>query len=368
MRSLGAAAIVGLAVGWTVPGCSSSNNGGGGNPDATPGGDGGPGRDATPGMDVPAGSDGGVACSPTGSGNPTAPATAVAMSGMTSFWSPFNSIPSPDGNKIYFVADGPTGTGVFSVAATGGSATPLLIGDPFQTPIDIQISTDGNTLFIVDVGAETSSRAAGKQGRIFSMSSSGGTPTPISEADGTEPRGIDVVRPMGSSTDVIWWTGIDPMDGMGAVYKMNADGSMMMTAHKGDFSEGGGIAVTRTGDAYFVDSGAGFGVGTIYKLSGMTLTAFVKNVALSFPAGIALSADETVLLVSELDPATKKSVIGRYKVTDATRTSFNMGIEMTDEPAGLHRARCADVYTWAHESGCADCAAGQGGIYILKGQ
>src|SRR5262249_8103341 len=147
------------------------------------------------------------------------------------FWSPFNSVPSPDGTKIYFVADSADGIGVFSVAAMNGTAAVLKVGDPFTSPGGIQISSDGSTLFIVALGAEDDSMMMMKQGRIFSMSTAGGTPNPITAADGTAPRGIDAVK-MGS-TDVLYFTGRET-DGSAALFKMNADGSMKSTVIKGD--------------------------------------------------------------------------------------------------------------------------------------
>src|SRR5262249_44003263 len=139
-----------------------------------------------------------------------ASATAAVRTATGAFTTPLNSVPNQDGTKLYFVADGPNGPGVFSVASMGtAEAAALAVGAPFETPIDIAESTDGNTLYVVDIGAEDDSNIMSiKKGRIFSVASAGGTPSAIAAADGTSPRGLALVKDAGGG-DVIYFTGVD---------------------------------------------------------------------------------------------------------------------------------------------------------------
>jgi hypothetical protein len=254
-----------------------------------------------------------------------------------------------------------SGAGVFAITVASGSVSTVMTGDPFVTPIDIQISTDGNTLYVIDIGAEIDMTGVMRPGRIFSLSTGGGMPTPITQADGLQPRGIDVVKGTGSA-DLIYFTGLVTQTASAAVYKMNADGSMFSSVAMGPpLAEPSGVVVTKTGDVYVGNTR------TVYKISGATPPAvFAADLTLAFPAGIALSADESALLVSQYDPVMHSSQIGRYTLDGMNKSMFNMGINMTTEAAGLHRAHCADVYSWANASGCDGCAE-SGGVYVVKG-
>jgi len=353
-----ASAIAGLTFGLAV-GCSSSGStpadsgvvaDGGGMP---PGDAGGPPMDGGGTM---------------GSGNVTA-SQAVASTGAM-FWTPFDSVPSPDGTKIYFVAQGkdPASAinfppGVYSVAANGGTVALIKQGDPLKTPIGIQISSDGATLYIVDSGADD---GMDHQGRLFSMSSSGGMLSPIGGTDGTLPKGIEVVKENGS--DQIYFSGRDPADGAPALMKIQANGGPLTIVKKGaPLKEPGGIAVTRSGTIYLADSASSARRnGQVFKIEGAMMTILADDIRTAFPASIALAQDESGLLVSGFNPETQSSILYRYDLARMTRSTFNAGIEGTTEPAGLHRAHDRDVYSWANADGCRSCPAGRGAVYLVR--
>ena len=108
---------------------------------------------------------------------PVANAPEVAM--------PVDATPSPDGSQVYFIAfsSRPDADGlkmervpaIYRVGAAGGALTKLFEGDPLQSPFGITISDDGQTLFIADSSADGSGEADRSDGRVFSMSASGGS-------------------------------------------------------------------------------------------------------------------------------------------------------------------------------------------------
>src|SRR5262245_15844848 len=89
---------------------------------------------------------------PVGDGQITESKVAVADA---DFQLLFDATPSADGNVLYFTGMGPEGPGVFSVAATGGPIGKVAVGDPFRAPFGIGLSTNGRTLYVADVGAES---------------------------------------------------------------------------------------------------------------------------------------------------------------------------------------------------------------------
>jgi hypothetical protein len=79
-----------------------------------------------------------------------------------------------------------------------------------------------------------------------------------------------------------------------------------------------------------------------------------------FPAGIALSQDDSAILVSALDPATRTDQVVRIDLVSKQQATVNMGIGTFEEAAGLHRAANAEVYAW-----CDSTAEGSGTIFVL---
>jgi sugar lactone lactonase YvrE len=324
------------------------------------------GTQTTPDTGVEGPADGGMAHLGNGS---VSSAEAVATTG-PAFWSPFDSTPSPDGTQIYFIASGGVdklneGTGVFKVPAAGGSVTKVFVGAPFSALTSLTISSDGNTLYVVDRGAED---ATGHPGRIFSLSSAGGTPSAITGADGTSPVGIDLVQQGG--TDILFFTGKDASDhDKPAIFKMGATGGTPTVVVKGArLRQPNSLAVTKTGVIYLTDSAAyqARRTGGVLKVENGTATGFADDLRLGFPAGIAMVQDESAILVSAINPMTGGSIVYRYDLATKARTDFSTGISQNTESGGVHRAHGADVYSWANASGCRRCAPDQGGVYLVR--
>src|SRR6185503_12836684 len=87
-------------------------------------------------------------------GNGTIGAIEPAASGATGGVSaPLDATPSPDGKEVYFTARNADGSGVFKAAASGGTITPLHVGDPISGPVGITVSSDNQMIYIADPGA-----------------------------------------------------------------------------------------------------------------------------------------------------------------------------------------------------------------------
>jgi DNA-binding beta-propeller fold protein YncE len=268
--------------------------------------------------------------------------------------SPFDATPDLTGHNIYFTAIGANGPGVFQVAASGGPITQLFAGAPFVSPMSIAISSDGATLFVSDIGAQTGNADGGA---IFALPVGGGTPTDMGEADGMVPRGLEVAG------DILYFTGTSS-DRQPGVFAMNVAGGPVSTIAKGmPFQSPSGVTVDKAGNLYVVDAASTNSQhASIYKLpmSG-TPTVFVDNIAVGYPAGIVLNMAESELLVSALDPSKGTDVVLTIDVESAAVTPFSTGIGGFVEAAGLHRAHGADIFAWADSR-----ANHTGTVYVIS--
>ena len=266
------------------------------------------------------------------------------------FTSPFDATPDLAGTTIYFTAIAADGTGgVFSVPAAGGTVTKLASSGPLITPFGIALSVDGKQLFIADVSAGTD------LGGIYSLPIAGGTPTLVAGTDGRAARGVET---MGAD---LYFTGVEPGGGPGLM-KMPAAGGAITTVAKGaPFRDPSGLAITKTGDAYVLDTvGAASRRAIVIKVSGGTATELVSNLVVGYPAGITLSQDETALEISGLDSTAGTDSVFRVDLGTKAQTAFTKDIATFMEPAGMHRAKSADVYAWV------DSSANGGTVYVLS--
>ena len=141
--------------------------------------------------------------------------------------SPFDSTPDPSGKVVYFTAIGTDGAaGVFKVAARGGAVTPLFTGPPLVSPFGIAISSDGSRLFVADPAAQTSN----DEGAIFSLPTSGGSPSIVAGTDGVVPRSLETVG------DTLYFSGVDKSDGVAGVFSLSLSGGGPAVVIKGSWT------------------------------------------------------------------------------------------------------------------------------------
>lgn len=324
------------------------------------GGSGGNGGDGGQGADNPNGGNGGNG----GDGGGGAPPLLPEFNDIAEGRTPFDATPSPDGQTTYFTGDDPTaGPGVFKVASTGGAVTTVAAGAPFAAPFGISTSADGAKLYIADPGADED---GDDRGAIFELSSTGGAPLIIDGTKGRTATSLDVVEESG--VDQIYFAGRND-DGEAVIFKIPATGGTATeVAAGGNIQDPSGIAVSNTGEIYFVDTiSSTHSRSRIMRIASgsSTPTLFLDNLNVGYPAGLAFTQDENTLWLSGYDSATLTSAILQIAVDDQAVTVYT-GDADTDisgffEPAGLHRSRDADVFSFVDSK-----AGGSGTVFAAQ--
>jgi sugar lactone lactonase YvrE len=272
-----------------------------------------------------------------------------------------DAAPSPDGSRIYYLAVSNDGSdhpspGVYAVdtqAEGQGQTEELTLGAPLLTPLGIESSLDGKTLFVADTAA-----GEGASGALFRIAAAGGAPSIIPGTEGYRPAGVVAGKQRGE--EVLFFTGRDPETGVGAVYRIaSAGGEVQRMASFDADSEPGGVALALNGDLYVADNAAGGA--RVLRVRDEEVSVLVSEIGLGFPAGVALTSDDATLLVSGLDPQTKHDVV--YAVSLASRKvgRVTQGISSYSESAGLHRAHDVNVFAWADSQ-----AKGSGTVYSVN--
>ena len=267
---------------------------------------------------------------------------------------PFDATPSPDGTNVYYTAlstdeAGEPAPAVFSVAASGGAITRLAVGDPLTAPVNITVSVDGKQLFIADPAAST----------IFTLATTGGTPASLAGTEGYAPRGVTVTKDK-DGHEYLYFTGRSDALGAG-LFRIAGGGGAVETVAAGDpFSDPAGVAVTAKGVAYVVETSSDSATARVIQVANGKPSTFVEGIGIGFPAGITLTRDDTTVLVSGLDPATKRDTVYFVATSDKQITRLNKTVGQFHEPAGLHRAHDADVFAWADSQ-----ANETGTVYVL---
>lgn len=270
-------------------------------------------------------------------GDDTIAALAPAAVGGDVFHGPLDSTPDAEAHNVYFTAQGKTGPGVFEAPLPSGAATELFTGAPFVAPIGIAIAPDDSTIFVADPEAMST-------GVVFTLPSAGGSPSPIAATEGYAPRGLDVVEQAGEH--VIYFTGHDPADGKPGVFKI-VGGGMPVPVVRGDpLVEPDGVAVARDGTVYVSDRAAGGGTGRVFRVQNGKASTLVEKVRLGNPGGVALTLDESVLLVSGLQPDRDSDLILLVDVEAGDTGVVTSGISANKGAGGVHRARNAHDFTW----------------------
>lgn len=286
--------------------------------------------------------------SSTSSGS-AAPTIEPACNG-DSFNTPLDATPDPDGKNVYFIAFTPLGeTAIFS-GLTDGSAVcnALHTGAPLVAPLNIAISTDGNTLFIADTGGDDADDATSTDaGQILSMPASGGVPVPIAGTQGLRPRGIEVLK--GANGDMIYFAGTDPMTREGALYRIDSAGGAANVVAKGSpMVDPSGLAIASDGTAYLCDTiNSEFGTSTLIAVQNGTAKVIANDIRGGYPCGVSITADEQTVLVSGYNAQTETDAVVVVDVATSQVSLLSNGIDQFTESAGLHRAKNLNRFAWA---------------------
>lgn len=250
---------------------------------------------------------------------------------------------SNDGAVAYFTGVGPHGPGVFSVPTGGGSVQEIAAGDAFGAPFGLALSSDGKTLYVADPGASGTTLDGG---RILAVDAEKGTVTPVAGTDDALPRGIAVAQESGK--DQLFFTA--NLEGQPGLYKIPAAGGTVKTLFQGPpMQDPSGLSITASGTIYFIDTiGAGTSRASVFRYDGTQVTEFYPDVAVGYPAGIALSHDDKTILVSSLEPKKGASSLLLVDILSKEPTRFpgDASLDALSEPGGLHRARDKEEFAW----------------------
>jgi len=297
-----------------------------------------------------------------GGGSASIEISAACTGSDTSFSTPFDATPDPEGLNVYFTALNANGeAGVFKgPSAGGGACNPIHQGDPLVAPFNIAIASDSKTLFLADSGSDDAAET--DSGHVFTLPASGGAPAIFIGTEGRRPRGIDVYKD--ADAELLYFTGTDPITGERGVFSVISAGGQVSAVAKGAaFKDPSGIVVSSKKTAYVCDTtGTESEIANILSVDAQgNVTTLVSGIHAGYPCGIALTVDEGLLFVSAIDAATGTDVIARIKVDTKDVDYLSKGIETFTESAGLHRARNADSYAWADSK-----ANGKGTVFTVK--
>jgi sugar lactone lactonase YvrE len=293
----------------------------------------------------------------------------------------FDATPDPDGNLIYFTATSAQGPGVFRVPATGGEVAPISVGIPLSMPAGLAISIGGETLFVADSAVEIAHdeasikstagvRSSHREGGIFRLTTSGAMAASSNEATlvaGTEhttPRGLAVVEENG--VEMIYFTGFtgsDLHDDQPAVMKAPAEGGPLTVIAQGaPLVEPVGVTVDANGVVYVTDQAAGGdGLGSVFRITGGNVETLVARVRTGDPAGIALTLDESLLLVSAVETNVDSSMVLVIDLATGRLGVVNQVIGANIGSGGLHRAQHSNLLAW-----CGVTTGGEGIVYRVE--
>lgn len=301
----------------------------------------------------------------------------AAVGSTTTFHAPMDATPDPDGNQIYFTAMSSKGPGLFRSPATGGTVITLTVGAPLVAPVGLGTGTDGQQIYVADSGAviSTTQGIAAKvtltnTGALFSLPSGGGKPTVIAGTEHTAPRGLTVVKE--NNMDMIYFTGAAPDDGQPAIMKIPASGGALTIFEKGgELVAPTGIAVSKTGFVYVADqAAAGAGLGILFRFKPHEHQArsshreiLADHVRMGSPAGITLTFDESLLLVSTLETNARTSQVLVIDTTTRAQGIVNKIVGVNTASGGLHRAHNNNVMSWC---GVTAGTGGQGIVYRIS--
>jgi DNA-binding beta-propeller fold protein YncE len=279
-----------------------------------------------------------VSASAARSALPTPTATLVAQAAGGN--APLDAVPDPTGQTIYFTTNGPAGPGVFGVPAVGGPVQTIAQGGALGNPVGLVVGPDGKRLYVADGGRILVVKVGG-----------GGGVSVLAGSRGTHARGLEVQAD--GATQRIVFTGSDPANGKPGVFALGLHGATRprVLAEGGRLRAPQGVAIARRGAIYVTDRGAGgLQDGRVLKLAYGRVAQIAGGIRLGDPAGVALVADGSRLLVSSLAASAGTAQVEIVNTSTLATGIFDDTIGANTGAGGLHRGLRTTVMAWADVS------------------
>lgn len=305
-----------------------------------------------------------------GSTNPVTPtdqspfaSVDVAARASELFNSPRAGVPLPGGG-VAFVAMQPATDERASQAAVlrgapGEEASVLYSGELLQNPLDLDLSTDGTTLYVADsLHFDAEGNNAG--GALLLVPLDGGEPTSL--AIGYGPRAVTVA----DSGDV-YFSGRAPESGEPGVFRLYGDA--VETLYTGaPLVDPSGLAVASNGRVFVADTSLSDGEETslssragVVAIGEGRADVFVSGFETGYPAGIALTSDDAALIVSGQGSDSSNLVYVFTTATPGAAPYVESAFASEHwSSGGLHREHGANRFAWC------DRAAEGGTIYAIE--
>lgn len=241
--------------------------------------------------------------------------------------------PDPTGKVIYYTTGGDR-PAILRVPAAGGAQRTVLSGRALKRPEGLAVSNDGKRLFVADTRA----------GHILVVPVGGAKPHVLRGTAGSAPRGLEIQTRAGK--ELVVYSG-KASDGAPAVLRIAAGGAAKpsVVLKGAPLSKPDGIAVSRAGVIYVTDHNAAGG--RALRIDGSKVTTVVGGVRLGHPAGVALTLDESHLLISSLNKAKGTAQVVIVDLATGATSTFDDVIGANHSAGGLHRARAAVPMGWA---------------------
>ena len=100
--------------------------------------------------------------------------------------------------------------------------------------------------------------------------------------------------------------------------------------------------------------------GRVLRIDGKRVTIVADGLRLGHPGGVALTFDESALLVSSLGRGTGTAQVLMIDLASGESRTFGGGLGSRRHAGGLHRARAGTLLAWAG-------ASRPGRVYLVRG-
>jgi sugar lactone lactonase YvrE len=241
--------------------------------------------------------------------------------------------PDPAGKVIYYTTGGER-PAILRVPAAGGAQRTVLSGGRLRRPEGLAVSNDGKRLFVADTRA----------GHILVVPVDGAKPHVLRGTAGSSPRGLEIQTRAGK--ELVVYSG-KAADGKPAVLRIGAGGAAQpsVVLKGAPLSKPDGVAISRAGVIYVTDHATAGG--RALRIDGSKVTVVASSIRLGHPAGIALTLDESHLLISSLNKVEGTAQVVIVDLATGTTGTFDDVIGTNKSAGGLHRARAAVPMGWA---------------------